>query len=483
MNEDRKKTKAGEEQVGKKGAPEAINKDRETEMIGEWESQMVAWLNDPPERTRPSVVVPRPAYLDRTIDDRERFMQRARPKITKDILKEIIRGEGGVMGKKLDQSLLGESTRPVTRLGEALLTHDVMRNCFVSQGPDNYVYVPISGAGSFNMSDMIEVPIGVDEPTWWPGRDGGGGGGGGQNASDDPADIVYMPITYEEFLELLQLLFDLPFLKQTAQDKMLVYTIKMRGLKRTGPMVRMDKKATAIARLERFRSTYNAHPDRFPDLNPDDNPTVEEFPFHKVDLRYKRVEERWDPDSRAVVFMNLDVSGSMGGEPLAIAKFYFLLNLIWLRTRYNDVSVVYIAHNARAERIRSEKDFFRVGENGGTMFCPTYELSWQIANTEFGGDDWNKYCLHATDGYGFDGEREIGGWIEKLVRGGFNYFGYCEINLYGSWGGGMITPGMRAVTSTAPDVRKHCGWARISNIDEVPEAMMKIMTGDRTTET
>ncbi|MBX9694730.1 MAG: DUF444 family protein, partial [Cyanobacteria bacterium] len=178
---------------------------------------------------------------------------------------------------------------------------------------------------------------------------------------------------------------------------------------------------------------------------------------------------------------DLDVSGSMGGEPLAIAKFFFLLNLIWLRTRYNDVRVVFIAHNHHAERIRSEKDFFRVGENGGTLFGPSYDLIWQIAQNEFSGDGWNKYALHATDGVAFDPESELTHKIEKLVRGGFNYFGYCEINLWGGyWGANYETSGMRAVKATAPDVRQHCGWARISTLDEVPVAMMKIMTGDRT---
>ncbi len=460
----------GDEKVGKTSEADVKPNAEEQAQKAEFDALLVQWLNNPPERTRPSVVLPKPTYFDRTIDDRRRFMERAKPKITKDVLKEIIRGDSGIMDKT--------DGKPITRLANLLLSHDLMRDCLVAS-ESGMIYVPTGSDHFAAGGGNIEVPIGIDEPSWWPGRDKAGGGGGGSQASDDDADIVYLPITYEEFVELLKLLFDLPFLKQTDEDKLLVFSMKMRGLKKTGPMARWDKVATAKARLERFKTMINARPEDYPGMTAESYPSAEEFPFHKTDLRFKRVEERWDPDSKAVVFMNLDTSGSMAGEPLAMAKFYFLLNLIWLRTKYNTVSVVYIAHNHRAERIRSEADFFRVGENGGTAFIPTHELTWQIAQAEFPGDGWNKYSLHATDGYAFDGESEITRWIEKLIRGGFNYFGYCEVALGWGWGSGD-TEGMRAVKNTSPDVRRYCGWARVKTLDDVPEAMMKIMTGDRT---
>jgi hypothetical protein len=118
--------------------------------LEEWQTLMVEWLNETPQRTAPSVVLPSQPYLDRTIVDRQRFMERARPKITKDVLKQIIRGD-----------------------------NDVFRDCLVSTDYD-LVYVPsnlnwMGGAGGFTEGE-IDVPIGVDEPNWWPGRDKPGGG-------------------------------------------------------------------------------------------------------------------------------------------------------------------------------------------------------------------------------------------------------------------------------------------------------------------
>jgi len=424
--------------------------------LDEWQALMVEWLNSPPERSRPSVVLPKPPYTDRTIEDRWRFMERAKPKIGKSALKSIIRGDT-----------------------------DIFRDCLVARDT-GMVYVPVNNglftaySGNRGLTDTIDVPIGVDEPSWWPGEDRPGGGSG-HEAGEDDSDIVYMPITYEEFIELIKLLFDLPFLKQSDEDKLLVHTIKIRGLKKTGPMSRWDKVATAKERLKRFRATVQSRPQDFPGLDPETNPTVEEFPFHKIDLRFARVEEKWNPDSKAVIFNEMDTSGSMGGEPLACAKFFFFLMLIWLKTKYNTVTIVWIAHNHRAERVRGPEDFFRIMESGGTAFAPAHELVWQIAQSEFAGNAWNKYCFHATDGFG-EWADAITPWIEKLIRGGFNLFGYLETDPWG-WGGNWTTSGMQACLNVASDVKAHVGYARVSTLDDIPKAMETIIAKEKTPNT
>lgn len=411
--------------------------------LAEWQTEVLGWLNSPPERSRPSVVLPRPPYFDRTIVDRERFMERAKPKITKDILKQIIRGGG-----------------------------DLLRGCLEASGSQTlYIPTKLSMASKFAAGD-IEVPIGVDEPSWWPGRDKpGGGGGSGNEPGEDDADIVYMPISYEEFIELIGMLFDLPFLRPTDADKLMTMTMKMRGLKRSGPMVRLEKQATAKARIERFFASINAHPENYPGLDREVVPTPEQFPFHKVDLRYKRVEEKWDPDSKAVVFYELDCSGSMSGEPLAIAKFFFLLVLIWLKTKYTNVTVVYIAHNHAAYRVPTQGEFFRIIEDGGTAFWPAHELVYNIWMTEFsGGNGWNGYTIHATDGFGDSPTA----WIEKLIRSGMNLFGYFEIDPYG-YGGSFMTGGMQACLNVAADVKPHVGIGKARTMDDVPKAAADII--------
>lgn len=416
----------------------------ETDELSPWAASVVANLNQPPERTLPSVVLPEPVYFDRTITDVERFMERARPKITKDTIKSIIRGGG-----------------------------DLMRNVLISADGETY-WVPSNLMQAFTGGE-IDVPITIDEPSWSPGRDRPGGGGNGPQASEDDSDVVYMPISYDEFIELIGLLFDLPFLRPSEADKILTLSLKTRGIKRTGPMARMDKLATAKARLERYHASRNSRPDEFTHVKNPQAPTVAEFPFHKVDLRFRRIEEVWDPDSKAVLFDILDTSGSMSGEPLNMAKFFFLLMLIWLRSKYKEVTIVYIAHSGNATRIKDEKDFFRVDANGGTRFTDAYELAEQIAMAEFFGDAWNKYAFHATDGYE-QSPQGIAAAIDKLVRSGFNLFGYLEVDLWSGWGFSMgASPGWLSHDYLSADVKPRCGRARVKTMDEVPDAMKTII--------
>lgn len=395
-----------------------------------------------------SEVMPEPTYLDRTKPDRDRFMERVKPQITKDHIKELLRRGG-----------------------------DFLKGVWVA-GDSSREFVPLSG---FDLTiPTASLPIGIGEPRWRPGRDKPGAGGGGPDASDDPQDLVYLDISWEELAELLALLFDLPFLLAKDEDKILAYSMKIRGVKKTGPESRMDMEATFAARLERFRATFNARPEEFPDLSIDETPTVEQFPYDKMDLRFKRVEETWDPDSKAVVFFEFDTSGSMGGEPMAIARFYFLLNLVWLRSRYGEVDVVFIAHNAEAFRVTSEREFFTISEGGGTVFSPAHELAMNIAAVEFPSNLYNRYAFHATDGYNFEPPAFLAEVIERMVtegKGDFNFFGYLEIDPYG-YGGSSSTGGMQAINLLSEAAMSHVGFARVKNQDEVPEAMKQIIVKD-----
>jgi uncharacterized sporulation protein YeaH/YhbH (DUF444 family) len=165
----------------------------------------------------------------------------------------------------------------------------------------------------------------------------------------------------------------------------------------------------------------------------------------------------------------------MGGEPLNMAKFFFLLMLIWLRSKYKEVTVVYIAHSGNATRIRDEKDFFRVDANGGTRFTDAYEMAVAIANSEFAGDGWNKYAFHATDGYE-QTPQGIALAIDKIIRAGFNLFGYLEVDLWSGWGFSMgASPGWLSYDYLSADTKPRCGRARVKTMDEVPGAMKTII--------
>ena len=208
-------------------------------------------------------------------------------------------------------------------------------------------------------------------------------------------------------------------------------------------------------------------------------PEVDVVPFHKSDFRFGRIEERMEPDSKAVAFLILDRSGSMSGDPLAIAKAYFLLNILFLRAKYKNVAIVMIAHDAHAERIVDEKNFYRIEASGGTVAVPAWKMTVEIAEAEYSSAGWNRYMFHATDGMLFDGEEVIAGWWTKIVETPFNYCGYLEI-ITGSWGDpNSWGSGGRPLLKLKPDIAAHIGMARVSSLTDLPRAFKEILDKDR----
>lgn len=335
----------------------------------------------------------------------------------------------------------------------------------------------IGGTPIFGDKGKIRVPVqGGYEPRFRYGRDNGGGGGKGRKAGDKAGDLIYIDITIEE---LVQMLFDdveLPDMlkKQFATTK--VTTHKYRGTQVNGPKQRLKKPETARARIRRAIGMKNAQPEKYADEE-SNIPSTKKVPFHKKDFRYHRVEEREDDDSKCVVFFVLDRSASMSGDPLAIAKAYFLLNLLFLRTRYKEVSVVMVAHDAQAYHIEEEEKFYKIEVDGGTKFGPAYEMCFKMRMSQYPVSEYNAYMFHATDGETFSESKSVlQQWFANLIKKAqFNYLGYLEIHNSNYW-----KEGGEAFSQLPDDVKQHVGMARVKDLAGVPNAFKQILTKDKT---
>jgi uncharacterized sporulation protein YeaH/YhbH (DUF444 family) len=225
-------------------------------------------------------------------------------------------------------------------------------------------------------------------------------------------------------------------------------------------------------------------------------PAAWEVPFANSDLRYNRIEEKEDPDSKAMVGLILDRSGSMSGDPLVIAKAYFFICVLFLKTRYKNVAIVMISHDAQEYLWKTEEEFFKIGAGGGTVAVPAWDLLLRIAQTgatckqtgasagPYPASEWNRYMFHATDGQLFDGDDTIRQWWTKIISSPFNYAGYLEIsNSWGGFGGWGSGSGWdmagRALLGLPADVKAHVGMARAESLADVPEAFKQILDKDR----
>ncbi len=117
---------------------------------------------------------------------------------------------------------------------------------------------------------------------------------------------------------------------------------------------------------------------------------------------------------------------SMGEFEKYIARSFYFWMVRFLRTKYNNVHIVFISHHTEAKEV-TEEEFFHKGESGGTQVSSAYELALQIIKERYNPDDWNIYPFHFSDGDNlpWDNDRCVQ-LVNKLMEM-CNIFGYGEI--------------------------------------------------------
>lgn len=148
--------------------------------------------------------------------------------------------------------------------------------------------------------------------------------------------------------------------------------------------------------------------------------------FSEEDLRYRRLREIRKKDFNAVVICIMDVSGSMDQTKKYMARSFYFLMYQFLRHKYPNVEVVFIAHTTTA-KVVSELEFFHRGESGGTYISSGYEKALEVIEQHYNPANWNIYAFHCSDGDNWieDNERAVE-YAQKLCEK-CNLFGYGEI--------------------------------------------------------
>lgn len=260
------------------------------------------------------------------------------------------------------------------------------------------------------------------------GKTGSGADGPGDQRGNRPGEPGNEPGTedYEVWLDMAeveQMLFDeleLPRLKPKKETDAEVSDIRFDTIAKKGPQI--DKKVTLKRNLLRTAVMGGEG------LGP----------FDKDDLRYISYHETPRPKSKAVMFLAMDVSGSMDERKKQIARLFDYWTLRFLRHRYDTVEVVFISHTSEAKEV-TEHEFFNRVESGGTMISSAYRLIQEIQKQRFPTDDWNIYVVHASDGDNWyvDNE-EVHKALVELCRV-CSLVGYLEIgypqNVSKMWGG------------------------------------------------
>jgi sporulation protein YhbH len=255
-------------------------------------------------------------------------------------------------------------------------------------------------------------------------------------------DAIETDITLEELIDIMFEDLELPELQKKALKAIPSEdAFKRHGTRKEGIRARLDKRKTARNRVRRKLSIErNIEEDPDYEVEPlQDDEETRRFPFHKDDMRYYYITEDTKLQSNAVVVCIMDTSGSMGTTKKYLARSFYFLLYQFVRLKYQEVEIVFIAHHTEAKEV-NEQEFFHKVESGGTYISSGYQKALDIIEERYHPSLWNVYAFHCSDGDNFYSDNEKAfGLAEDLCKV-CNLFGYGEIKPSGTayYSGSML---------------------------------------------
>jgi uncharacterized protein len=321
--------------------------------------------------------------------DQERHRERVRESIKKN-LGSIVSNESIILsdGKRVVKV-------PIRSLDEYKFRYDYRKKKHVG-----------TGDGKTQVGDVIA-------------REGQAGQGPGQGpgAGDQPGQEYYeAEVDIDEIAKLIFEDLHLPYLEEKAKQAVQSKTTKFTEIRKSGILSNLDKRRSIMENIKRrARETGQARIG----------------PFKREDLRYKTWEEQVKYESNAVVISMMDVSGSMGEFKKYIARSFYFWMVRFLKTKYDQVKIVFISHHTEAKEV-TEEQFFTQGESGGTVVSSAYKLALDIIAERFPPRDWNIYPFHFSDGDNYYSDNDEAVRLADELIGTCNLFGYGEIGEEGA---------------------------------------------------
>ena len=248
-------------------------------------------------------------------------------------------------------------------------------------------------------------------------KDNGSGGAGNQEGED----IFETEITIEELINYLFDDLDLPDMDRKKLSELESDTgHRTLGYKKKGIPPRLAKRRSVVEKIKRKQAYLRTcQGDGSTDKD-------ERFPFMEDDLRYHRIKETRKKEFNAVVICIMDVSGSMDQTKKYMARSFYFLLYQFLRLKYSNVEVVFVAHTTVAKEV-GELEFFHKGESGGTYISSGYEKALEIIEQRYSPVNWNIYAFHCSDGDNWTEDNRKAIELAQRLCEVCNLFGYGEI--------------------------------------------------------
>jgi sporulation protein YhbH len=284
--------------------------------------------------------------------------------------------------------------------------------------------------------------------------------GEGDQAGNLPAEhMMEVEVTLEELARILGEELELPNIQPRGKENIESRVDRYTGIRRVGP-----------ESLRHFKRTYREALKRQIALGiyRQEHPAV--IPV-RDDKRYRSWKSRYEPDSNAVIFYMMDVSGSMYRGKKEIVRLTAFWIDTWLRSQYQKVNVRYIIHDAAAREV-DQHAFYHTRESGGTAISSAYRLCRDIIHKDYNPAEWNIYPFHFTDGDNWeDDNTQCARLLADDILPYANLFCYGEVS--GPRGHSRF---MKALSKLELDDRERLITTAIKDKDEIYDAI-KVFLG------
>jgi uncharacterized protein len=385
-----------------------------------------------------NIIDRRPNPKGKSLANRQRFIDRARGEVKRALSDALKR-------RKVGESDGGEKV--------SIPTRGITEPMFHRSSTGGWRDYIVPGNKKFVVGDTIERP-----PS-------GEGGGRGQASPEDGGeqDAFEFVLSKEEFLNLFFEDLELPDLVKTRLKESEATQLSRAGFSVAGTPANLNLVRTMRNSLARRISLHRPTPSEIAalqrqvdaamaaddaegaaqgklDLDNAQRKARRVAYIDPVDVRYNRFERVPRPNTQAVMFCLMDVSGSMTEAMKDLAKRFFLLLHVFLTRRYKHVEIVFIRHTSNAQEV-DEETFFHSRETGGTIVSTALEEMMRIVRERYNPSNWNIYAAQASDGdnYTEDSDRcsqLLGGEILPLCQ----YFAYIEVGAEATLRHGFPSP-------------------------------------------
>jgi uncharacterized protein len=352
----------------------------------------------------------------KNLPNRQKFLKRVRKHV-----KEQVRDS---MGRKRITDDSGESISvPIDGIGEPSFDYDRSTGEWERILPGNREFVK---------GDRIKKP-----PNGGSGKGNQGSNGGGGE------DEFRFTITREEYLDLVFEDLELPDMVKRSEKAAVTWHNKRAGFKTDGNPSQLDlvrSMKNSIGRrlaVKRPLEREIAELEEQLELDPANQTLIDQLESLRsrnrsipwvdpMDLRYRRWDQVPVPNSQAVMFCLMDVSGSMGKGEKEIAKRFYLLLYLFLQRKYEKVEIVFVRHTENAKEV-DEHEFFNSQESGGTVVSSGLEMVGDIIQKRYPLDAWNIYITQASDGDNYSNDNRICTELLRNLLPKVQYYVYAEV--------------------------------------------------------